>query len=177
MRECRVVYSDPDEEDVTFAGPSPTEMEDQKADLLARIERAEEEWKQSPPPAKPSCETCRWCDVRANCTAFWQTPQTFDLRWTSEAIQAAWEEGEMLWLDGEFPLSQASGTHSRLTLPLPFLSRDATLVIEVPPRFQNPDWSSAARMRLLNVCCRRSGQQLRVHFGSASELFWVETAL
>ena len=173
-RECQVIYADLKEDNLVLAGLSIEELQQQKQELLDRIKHAEALYQESPPPARPAQELCKWCDVRANCPEFWKAPATMPLRWTDEALKEAWSGDTGQWRDAELSLAHCTGTPDRLIFALPDLAPDAVLVMDVPARFQNLNWAKAAHLRVLNVLLKREGKQLRSHIAPTSEVFWVE---
>jgi hypothetical protein len=66
-----IVFSD---HDVTFDGPSSSELDEIADDLAARIADAEAGLEERPPPARPAADVCRFCDVRQLCDEYWNTP-------------------------------------------------------------------------------------------------------
>ena len=59
--------------DVAVPAPTGDEVEGIKAELAQRTTVAMELTEASPPEARPDAATCRFCDVRHLCTAYWQT--------------------------------------------------------------------------------------------------------
>lgn len=58
-------------QDVEVPPPSQQEIDDLARDLLARRKASEVALAARPPAARPDAETCRYCDVRQLCDAYW----------------------------------------------------------------------------------------------------------
>jgi hypothetical protein len=66
-----IAYSD---HDVTFDGPSSSELDEIAGGLATRIADAKARLEERPPPAMPAADVCRFCDVRQLCDEYWNAP-------------------------------------------------------------------------------------------------------
>lgn len=64
----------------SWAGPSELELERLASELTARASRAAAEVGKTPPPARVSPQTCRYCDVKQLCADFWSAEGQARLR-------------------------------------------------------------------------------------------------
>jgi len=129
-----------------------------------RIDQCLHDLRTAPPVARPQVDICRHCAVRQLCTAYWNSPETAELRIDSTTPFGEWKDLDLnishaLWDDDGFSIT-------------PGPNQTTALYCRVPSRYrpQQPRFSS---VRLLGVAVRPVGPAAEVVWSAASEAFWL----
>jgi hypothetical protein len=128
-------------QDVEVAPPSATEVDDLARHLLARRQAAEAALAASPPSARPSAESCRYCGVRQLCDEYW-----------AGATQALSDDGRF----GDVEL-KITGRHGPTSWDAVVVrARDIPAKTAALLRLQQPeDFKTGSRVRVLDGALAR----------------------
>lgn len=83
--------------------PSRTEIDQLQVELLARTQAAGDAFRMVPPPPRVSPETCRYCEVKQLCDAYWSEDGMARLRTSPEpeirsvGVQVVDKRGDGIW--------------------------------------------------------------------------------
>ena len=148
-------------QDVDVSPPGAPEIEDLSRDMVARRQAAEGALATRPPPARPDIETCRYCNVRQLCDAYWASANPFvsdDGRFGDVELRIVRRHGPTSW--------------DAVVLRARDLPEKAPALLRLP---DHGELAKGAKVRVLNGALVRDPEDNTVHVvvtvGVLSEVF------
>jgi len=153
--------------DAEVAAPKHAELEVLENQILAQRDTAHRALSQSPPEARPSAQTCRYCGVRQLCDRYWLTA-------TQAEISA--HRSDQSYVDAEVLITTRHGSSSWdavvVHLPGATAGRPALVRTSSPMEFR-----AGARIRVLDGAVAREieddCQPVVITLGMYSEAYFV----